>query len=153
MLNPIEIIKQDHRKSEALFKEYEDIDEEAFAARERSAKKLRDELRLHMDMEESIFYPRLEEKFNKEDDKMVEEAYTEHDVMRRLLEELSVTHPEDPRFDARVKVLSEMVAHHVLEEEQELLPEVEKELSAEELNNLGELMEAYKIEHSTATRD
>lgn len=149
MVNPIEIIKQDHRKAEMLFKEYEDIDEEAFATKERVLKKLSDELKRHMDMEETIFYPRLEEKFNKEEDKMVEEAYTEHDVARRLLEELSVTHPEDPRFDARVKVLNEMVAHHVMEEEQELLPEVAKELTPEELNVIGEKLEAYKLEYES----
>ena len=148
MTNPIEIIKRDHRRVESLFKEYEDLGEYAFESKALVVENIIRELRLHDEMEEMLFYPRAEESLNKEGIKMVEEAYVEHSVAKRLLEELSVTHPEDPQFDARVKVLNENIAHHIMEEEQELLPRIEKELKDEELNEIGEEMKAFKLENT-----
>lgn len=148
MTNPSEIIKQDHRKVEELFKEYEDAGERAFETKAKIVESIIRELRLHSEMEEILLYPRAEEALSKEDGKMVEEALAEHEVARRLLEELSVTHPEDPQFDARVKVLNENVAHHIMEEEQELLPRVEEKLDEEKLNSIGEEMRAFKLENS-----
>jgi hemerythrin-like domain-containing protein len=148
MTNPIEIIKRDHRKVEKLFKEYEDLGDRAFETKKAIVEKLIQELKLHTEMEERLFYPKVRDKFSKEEDKMVEEAYAEHDVAKRILEELSVTHVEDPQFDARVKVLNENIAHHVMEEEQELLPKAEEKLSGEELNIIGEEMHAFKLENT-----
>ena len=148
MTNPVEIIKRDHRKMEELFKEYEDLSEQAFESKEKVVENIIRELRLHSEMEEVLFYPRAEEVFDKEDSKMIEEAYAEHEVAKRLLEELSVTHPEDPQFDARVKVLNENVAHHIKEEEEEILPRVEKKLKEETLNEIGEDMKAFKLENT-----
>lgn len=147
MKDPIEIITYDHRKVETLFKEYEDLGDTAYETKRKKAGKISKELKLHMDMEESILYTKAKEIFNKEDDKMVEEAYAEHGVARRLLEELSVTHPEDPQFDARVKVLNEVVTHHIMEEEQELLPQLSKHSNPEVLNTIAEEMEVFKNHH------
>jgi hemerythrin-like domain-containing protein len=149
MIDPVEIIKRDHRKVERLFKEYEDSDENAFDTKSQIVERIAQELKVHTEMEEVILYPRAEEVFNNKDDKMVEEAYAEHEVIKRILEELSVTHPEDPQFDARVKVLNENVAHHVMEEEQELLPRIEKELGEEGLNSMGEDMQTFQLENGT----
>lgn len=147
MKNPIDIIKRDHRKVEKLFKEYEDLGEQAFESKSKIVEQIIHELRLHTEMEESLLYPRAEEIFNKKDDKMVEEARAEHEVAKRILEELSVTHPEDPQFDARVKVLNENITHHIMEEEQELLPRVEEKFSKEDLNTTAEEMEAFQLEN------
>ncbi len=147
MTNPIEIIKRDHRSVETLFKEYEDVDDQAFETKKKIVDRITQELRLHTRMEETLFYPKVKEIFEQEDKKMVEEAHTEHEVARRLLEELSVTHTEDPQFDARVKVLNENVTHHIMEEEEELLPKAENLLSKEDLERIGEEMQAFKLEH------
>lgn len=146
MINPIEIIKHDHRKVESLFKEYEDIAEDAFETKEELAAKLIRELKLHTEMEEKFFYPRLRDTFTKEEDKMLSEAYVEHDIAKRLLEKLSVTHVEDSAYDATLKVLNENITHHVMEEEQELLPRAEKEINQSLLNSIGEEMRAFKLE-------
>jgi hemerythrin-like domain-containing protein len=148
MTNPIEIIKRDHRKVEGLFKEYEDLEEKASETKREVVGKIINELRLHTEMEEKMFYPIVKGKFSAEDEKMIEEAYAEHDVVKRLLEELGVTHPEDPQFDAKVKVLNENIAHHIMEEEQELLPKAEQELTEEELDAIGEEMHAFKLENT-----
>jgi hemerythrin-like domain-containing protein len=146
MTDPIEMIKRDHREAERLFKEYEDLAEDAYDTKVKMVERLTAALRLHTDMEERIFYKKAKEVFARQEEKMVEEAFAEHDVAKRLLEELSVTHPEDPQFDARVKVLNENVAHHIKEEEQELLPKAEEIFSDDELNELGETMRAFRIE-------
>lgn len=147
MKNPIEIIKRDHREVEALFKEYEDLAEDAYETKQKLITKISQELKLHAEMEERLFYPPAKDVFSSEDDKMVEEGIAEHDVVKRLIEELSVTHPEDPQFDARVKVLNENVTHHVKEEEEELLPKAESRMNESLLNQIGEDMEAFKQEN------
>lgn len=144
MATPLEIIKQDHRKAEDLFKTYEDLDENAFETKEKVVEKIREHLKLHTDMEERIFYPTAREILKREMELMVEEAYTEHGVAKRLLEELSVTHPEDLQFDARVKVLNENLTHHIKEEEEELLPKMEELMSHDELAALSQEMLAFR---------
>jgi hemerythrin-like domain-containing protein len=146
MTNPIEIIKHDHRTVESLFKEYEDLGDEAYETKKEVVGKIIKELKLHTEMEEKLFYPRLKEAFTKEEDKMLAEAYIEHDVAKRLLEKLDVTHAEDENFDATVKVLNENIAHHIKEEEEQLLPTAEKEINPALLNSIGEEMKAFKLE-------
>jgi hemerythrin-like domain-containing protein len=148
MTNPIEIIKHDHRAVEALFKEYEDLADDAPNSKEELVAKIIRALKLHTDMEERLFYPRLKEAFTKEEDKLLAEAYVEHDVAKRLLEKLAVTHVEDDAYDATVKVLNENITHHVMEEERELLPTAEKEISQSLLNSIGEEMKAFKLENT-----
>lgn len=147
MTNPVEIIKRDHRAVEKMFKEYEELGDRAFETKRKIVDQIIEALTLHTEMEEVCLYPKLTDTFNKEGDKMVEEAYAEHQVAKRLLEELSVIDPQDPQFDAKVKVLSENISHHVKEEEEELLPKTEKELKEEELNAIGEQMKAFKLEN------
>lgn len=147
MTHPVEIIQKDHRAVEQLFKKYEDLDREAFGTKRKVAEKIIKELKTHAAMEERIFYPKVKELLKSEDSGMVELAYTEHDVANRLLEELSVTHPEDPQFDARVKVLNETVTHHIKEEEEELLPKLMHLAAQEQLHELGKDMERFKLEH------
>lgn len=147
MYNPIDSIKRDHRSLESLFKEYEDIAQEAYETKEKMVRKISRLAKLHMNMEERILYPHLAATFQGDDGKMVQEGIAEHDVAKRILEELSVTHPEDPQFDARVKVLHENTLHHIMEEEQELLPRVEKLLPEKDIASLGEEMHFFRIEH------
>jgi hemerythrin-like domain-containing protein len=71
---------------------------------------------------------------------MVLEAYEEHHVVKLLLAELPRVNPEDERFEAKMTVLSELVEHHVEEEEKEMFKLAQK-LGREELEELGEQME------------
>ena len=147
MTNPIEIIKRDHRNVERLFKDYEELGDRAVETKRKVVDKIIAALELHTEMEEVHFYPKMKKTFSKEGDKMVEEAYAEHQVAKQLLEELGALDPEDPQFDAKVKVLQENIAHHVKEEEEELLPKAEKEMKEEELHIIGEEMKAFKLEY------
>ncbi len=144
MADAIKIIKDDHRKVEALFKKYKDLGDTAYATKQAIAMEICGLLTLHAQMEEEFLYPRIKEAFNKEDDKMVAEAYAEHDVAKQLIAEIQSLTPEDEQFDAKVVVLCENITHHVKEEEAELLPKTEKKLSEEELDEIGTQMEDFQ---------
>jgi hemerythrin superfamily protein len=142
--DPIAIIKEDHEKVEALFREYEELGDSAYATKRKIADQVIMELTAHAEMEETICYPAFKEAFTKEDDKMVDEAYVEHEGAKMLLAKLEGLDAEDPEFDASMKVLMEQIRHHVEEEEGELLPAVEEEVPEEELAAMGDAMMEFK---------
>lgn len=142
--NPVSIIKKDHKTVEGLFKDYEALGDNAGVTKRKIVDQVIEELTIHADMEESLCYPRFKDAFNKEDDKMVEEAYVEHAGAKNLLNDLKTLQPDQPEFDASFMVLMEQIRHHVKEEENELLPKVEKEVSEEELETMGDEMIAFK---------
>jgi len=72
------------------------------------------------------------------------EAYEEHDVVKKLLREMSKAKSANEEWEAQAKVLQENVEHHVEEEENELFPKAEAALSEEQIEALGEQMETEK---------
>jgi hypothetical protein len=72
------------------------------------------ELSVHTAIEEEIFYPACTGKI---DEDVVKEAYVEHDGAKVMIAELLASEPGDDFYDAKVKVLSEEIKHHVKEEE------------------------------------
>ncbi|MDY0872978.1 hemerythrin domain-containing protein [Dongia rigui] len=108
----ITLLKEDHRKVEGLFEQFE----KARKADRKSAlaKEICTELTVHAMIEEEIFYPACQEAV-KED--TLNEAYVEHDGAKVLIGEIEAGTPEDEFYDAKVKVLSEQIKHHVREEE------------------------------------
>ena len=107
----IALLKEDHRKVEELFAKYE-------SARSKKAEIARQiclELTIHTMIEEEIFYPACR-KAGVESD-MMDEANVEHDGAKTLIAELEAGTPDDEYYDAKVKVLSEEIKHHVKEEE------------------------------------
>jgi Hemerythrin HHE cation binding domain len=79
---------------------------------------------VHAQIEEEIFYPHAREAID--DDDLLDEALVEHDGAKKLIAEIKEMEAGEDLFDAKVKVLGEMIRHHVEEEEDELFPEVEK---------------------------
>ena len=139
-LDAIALLKADHRKVEDLFEKYE----KSRSKKADIAKQICMELTIHTMLEEEIFYPACREA-GVEADKM-DEANVEHDGAKMLLAELEAGTPKDDFYDAKVKVLSEEIKHHVKEEEQRggifsLAREAELDLAA-----LGEQMAARKEE-------
>ena len=90
------------------------------------ARKICMELAIHARIEEELFYPAAREELPEDEQTMVAEAAVEHASLKMLIGEIDGTGPDDPLFDARMTVLQEYVKHHVKEEEQELMPAVEK---------------------------
>ena len=108
----ITLLKNDHRVVEQLFEKYEAASEDEKA---RLAKQICQELIIHTLIEEEIFYPACRE--HMDDESSLNEAQVEHDGAKALIIELLDGAPSDDFYDAKVKVLSEQIKHHVGEEE------------------------------------
>jgi hemerythrin superfamily protein len=121
----IEMLIEDHRRVEELFEEFEsskdDDDDDEKAARVGA---ICLELTIHATLEEEIFYPAARAALAEDGEDLLDEAEVEHESVRMLIAELSDAQPGDDLYDARVKVLSEYVKHHVAEEEGELFPKL-----------------------------
>lgn len=107
----IALLKADHRNVEALFDKFESARSDRKQA---LALQICNELKIHTIIEEEIFYPALKGKIEEE---TYTEAYVEHDAAKLLINDIMATSAEDEFFDAKVKVLSEEIKHHVHEEE------------------------------------
>ena len=138
----LEMLSSDHRKVEELFKEFESLKEEDDGSRVAIAQQICTELTIHAQVEEDLFYPWLRE--NLEETELVAEALVEHTTVKQLIAEIQRVGEPDEEYDAKVKVLSEYIKHHVKEEENEIFPAVSSE--EEELDELGQEMFARKSE-------
>ena len=139
-MDAFELLKADHKKVSGLFDELEAATGKAkltvFA-------QIKTELELHTHIEEKIFYPALEKPEETHD--LTLEAYEEHKMVKTLLAELSGTRTADDEWQAKAKVLRENVEHHVDEEENELFDKADEALSDEQIEALGQRMEAEKV--------
>ena len=138
-MDAFNLLKADHRKVEKLFSQLESASGQA---KMRVFEQIKTELDLHTHIEESIFYPALEKPKQTHD--LTLEAYEEHDVVKKLLREMSKAKSANEEWEAQAKVLQENVEHHVEEEENELFPKAEAALSEEQIEALGEQMETEK---------
>jgi hemerythrin-like domain-containing protein len=138
-MDPIQLLKKQHREVEALFKKIEKT--RSAEPRRALMLELASNLKLHMTIEEEIFYPAVQQLPAKKAEEMTLEAYEEHAVVKLVLAELPGVDPEDERFDAKMTVLSELIEHHVDEEENEMF-KTAKKLGTAELNALGDRMAA-----------
>ncbi len=111
-LDAIALLKADHRKVEDLFEKFEAA--KSASAKQALTQEICTELCIHTMIEEEIFYPAC--KGAVEEDQM-DEAYVEHDGAKVLIAELLAGSPDDDYYDAKMKVLSEEIKHHVKEEE------------------------------------
>ena len=146
-MDAFNLLKADHRKVEELFSQLESARGQA---KLRVFEQIKMELDLHTHIEEKIFYPALEKPKQTHD--LTLEAYEEHDVVKKLLRELSRAKTATEEWEAQAKVLQENVEHHVEEEENELFPKAQEALGEEDIEALGERMEAEKErKQSTAT--
>jgi hypothetical protein len=136
----IALLKADHRKVEDLFEKYES----ARSKKADIAKKICMELTVHTMIEEEIFYPACREAGVESD--MMDEANVEHDGAKMLIAELENGSPEDDYYDAKVKVLSEEIKHHVKEEEKRGGIFTEARNADLDLDALGEQLAARKKE-------
>lgn len=138
-MDAFKLLKADHRNVAQLFEELESANGKAKID---VFNQIKTELELHAHIEEKIFYPALEEP--KETHELTLEAYEEHDVVKKLLKELSRAKTPNEEWEAQAKVLRENVEHHVEEEENELFQKADAVLSDEEIEELGEQLQAEK---------
>lgn len=136
------LLAEDHRKVEDLFEQYEKASGDG--RKEKLARQICTELKVHSMIEEEIFYPALRGKISDDD---LDEAYVEHDGAKLLINEIEAGGPDEEYYDAKVKVLKEQIEHHVEEEEKSRGNIFQQARAAEvDLEALGEAMAARKAE-------
>ncbi len=117
-----DLLDADHRTLKKMFKEYEELT--GSRARSAAQKKLDlahricQELTVHAQVEEEIFYPALRAAIKDTD--LLDEAEVEHQALRSLVAQIRRASEADDMFDAKVKVLGEYMDHHVKEERSEI---------------------------------
>lgn len=129
------LLKADHQRVKKMFKEFEKCAQQGDeAAKVEIAMQICMELKVHTQVEEEIFYPALYEALDEQD--LVDEAIVEHATAKALIEQIESMVGSDDLYDAKVKVLSEYIDHHVEEEEKEIFPKARK--ARLDLEGLGE---------------
>lgn len=134
------LLRADHRLVNLLFKQYESA--RSSIKKKALAEQICMELTVHAQIEEEIFYPVVKKALK--DDELIPEATVEHATLKDLIEQIQSSEPGDEMYDAKVKVLSEYVKHHVKEEQNELFPKVKA--TKLDLVELGEQLTQRKEE-------
>lgn len=118
-----DLLDADHKAVKKMFKEFEELTESRGNTREkkrRLAERICQELTVHAQIEEEIFYPAIRKAIK--DDLMMREAEVEHMSAKDLIAQIEEMDASDPMFDAKVTVLGEYIDHHVKEERNEMFP-------------------------------
>jgi hemerythrin superfamily protein len=124
--NAIELLKQDHREVEGLFKEFEKLEQDDSAAVDQVIATACTELKIHDRLEAEVFYPAVREQADEELTDLLDEAEVEHTSVRNLIQTIEGMSAADEKRNAHFTVLMEYVKHHVKEEEKEMFPMVKK---------------------------
>lgn len=111
-MDAIAMLNADHRKVEEIFAGFEKATSPA--TKQTLALQACLELKVHTVLEEEVFYPACRGKIEED---LLTEAYVEHDSAKLLINEIEAANPDDDFHDAKVKVLSEVIKHHIEEEE------------------------------------
>jgi hypothetical protein len=136
------LLKADHREVEGLFEQFEKARSDD--RKGEIAQKICTALKAHTTIEEEIFYPAFLQATEATD--IHHEAEVEHEGAKRLVSEIESMGPGDDYYDAKVTVLSEMIKHHVNEEEKRGGMFAKARRSAMDLAGLGRQLEQRKSE-------
>jgi iron-sulfur cluster repair protein YtfE (RIC family) len=140
----IALLIDDHELVKSLFEQYEALGDRALASKKKLATQICTELTIHATVEEEIFYPAVRAAGAKQQDELVDEATVEHASAKDLIAQIMEMDAGEDLFDAKVKVLSEQIEHHVKEEEGEMFPKARKD--GLDLAALGQQMAERKAE-------
>jgi hemerythrin superfamily protein len=136
----LSLLIKDHKDVKEMFEQFDGLSDGSKATKKKVADQICQALTVHTQLEEKIFYPAVREAISDED--LIAEALVEHASAKKLIEQIQDMEADDDLYDAKVKVLSEQVEHHVREEEDEMFPKVRK--TNLDISALGEKMMALK---------
>jgi Hemerythrin HHE cation binding domain len=138
----IALLKADHRQVSEWFEQFKSTRSDD--RKQKLAQQCCQALKVHTVIEEEIFYPAFLEATG--DEQVHHEAEVEHNGAKRLIGEIEASGPADDYYDAKVNVLSEMIRHHVNEEEKRDGMFAKARRSRMDLKALGEQLAARKSE-------
>lgn len=136
-ISAIALLEEQHRDVRGLFERY-NAARDGVAEKQSIFERIADELAAHSEIEEKIFYPAVLADRTEEE---LREAVEEHLAVKRLLADMLAMRPDDPQFDGKMKVVQDLVIHHVAEEESKLF-DVVQHLEGGSLQALGEIMKS-----------
>lgn len=134
-VDAISLLMDDHKKVKKLFSEFKKSKDHASDDEKLElVNEICNELTIHAQVEEEIFYPAVRNAID--DDDLMDEADEEHESAKSLIAQLESMEPADDHYDAKVTVLGEYIDHHVKEEHEEMFPKAKKaKLDLVELGN------------------
>lgn len=139
----LDVLKADHAEVKELFTQFGKLQKDKDGkGMQKVVQTICKALSVHARIEEEIFYPALRNAADADD--ALDEADVEHSHVKELVAQLETSDPGEELFEARVKVLSEYVQHHVKEEEDTLFSKARK--ADFDLVALGEQLLARKQE-------
>lgn len=141
-LDAIAMLTADHKKVKRLFSEFIKLKDEG-GDEQKSAivEQICNQLKVHTEIEEQIFYPAVRKAIDDAD--LMDEALVEHAGAKDLVAQLADANPKDELYDAKVTVLGEQINHHVKEEEGEMFPKARK--AKLDTKALGATMQTRKM--------
>lgn len=140
----LDILREDHQKVLDLLDKIEESGEGLAKSRQQDFTKLKKELLQHMHGEETVFYPWLLD--NGDDRESVLEAMEEHEAVKMTIPGIEQTAIDDEHWKPKVKVMGEMVRHHIDEEEDQIFEQAEELMDDEISSNLARDFQKVKKE-------
>jgi hemerythrin-like domain-containing protein len=135
-MNAIELLEEQHREVEDLFQQIDDTNDDD--ARQALFDELADAIAVHAAIEERHFYPAA---YREATEDLLRESVEEHLAMKRVVADLLELSPSDEAFNAKCRVLRDIVDRHVEEEEGVLFPQARRMLGPDILDELGDEMQ------------
>ena len=136
----VALLRADHKEVSELFEQFEKS--RSSAKKQQLVAQICTALTVHAQIEEEIFYPEVQAALK--DKELVPEARVEHQSIKDLIAAVQGVEPDGEDYDAKVKVMSEWVKHHVKEEQNEMFPKAKK--AGLDLAELGERLQQRKNE-------
>lgn len=149
-MNALTLLEKDHRKVKQLLARLETTTIRGAKTREFLFTRLKSELTAHEDVEETIFYPALRNHPRAKE--LVLESYEEHDVVDRLIGQLTGLPVQHETWGPKAKVMQENLEHHIDEEEGPLFTKARQVFSRRELADLGQQMADRKRDKQARSR-
>ena len=116
----VDLLDADHKTVKKLFMEFNVLCEEGAPAadKQKIATRICQELTVHAQIEEEIFYPRVREAVG--DDALMDEALLEHAEAKETIARIQDMDAADRTYDETVTELGKLIDGHVLEEREKI---------------------------------
>lgn len=146
VVDALKLLMADHKKMNKLVKQVASTTEKMGAKRKKIFTTIKHEAKLHEQIEEKYLYSILRK--NKKSKPNALEHFEEVALMEHLIKQLSTTSTGSEKWTAKFKVFQELTEHHIKEEEEEKFPEARKLLTKDQLEEIGDKMQAFKKKHN-----
>jgi hemerythrin superfamily protein len=141
-MNAFDLLKRDHQAVSQLFEKLASLGPKAHKTRENLFERLKDDLQVHAEIEERIFYPALQEQDETRD--LAVKALEEHRQVKQALKDMEALSPGDEQWTARLTALQKSVQHHVREEEEKIFKSARQVLGEDRIKQMGQQLQKEK---------